>query len=93
MAEDHRRAASLPAALAGAAGVETPVIPRPTNMALFRVPGVPAEDALERLAAAGVLGLPITTGLIRLVVHREHSDTDVERAAERIISSVPAGDT
>ncbi|MCO5995371.1 threonine aldolase family protein [Actinoallomurus rhizosphaericola] len=91
LAEDHRRAAALRAALAGIAGVEPSAIPRPTNMALFRVPGVPAEKALERLAGAGVLGLPITADLVRLVVHREHSDTDIERAAERIAAVFPGG--
>ena len=85
--EDHRRAAALRAALAAITGVELPGIPRPTNMVLFRVPGTSAENALERLAGAGVLGLPITSDLVRLVVHREHSDTDIERAAERIAST------
>ncbi|MEW2353465.1 GntG family PLP-dependent aldolase [Spirillospora sp. NPDC029432] len=87
LADDHRRAGVLRDALAGAACVEAPVIRRPTNMALFRVPGMPAGEALERLAGAGVLGLPITADLVRLVVHREHSDGDVRRAAERIVSA------
>jgi threonine aldolase len=84
LAEDHRRAALLRDALAAVDGVEVTTIPCPTNMALLRVPGRGAEETVRRLAAAGVLGLPVGAELVRLVVHREHSDADIVQAAERI---------
>jgi threonine aldolase len=88
LAQDHRRAALLRDALAAIGGVEVATIPRPTNMALLRVPGRAAEETVRRLAAAGVLCLPVGAELVRLVVHREHSDADIAAAAERIAGSV-----
>ena len=88
LARDHSRAALLRHTLAATGGVEVATIPCPTNMALLRIPGRSAEDTVRRLAAAGVLCLPVGTELVRLVVHREHSDADIATAAERIAGSV-----
>ena len=89
LADDHRRAAALRDGLAALPDVEVVTVPRPTNMVLFGIHGMTAEAVLERTAAAGVLGLPITAGTVRLVVHREHSNADIARAVERIAAALP----
>jgi threonine aldolase len=84
LAEDHRRAATLRDLLKATIGVELVAVPRPTNMVFFRVRQQSATELVTRLAAVGVLGLPVSDDTVRLVVHHEHTDDDIQVASGRI---------
>jgi threonine aldolase len=84
--EDHDNARAL------ARGLET-VDPRlcaekdvETNIVMVNVPGLRAEQWVERLAAHDVLALPASRGVIRLVTHREISRADVDRAVAAFVA-------
>lgn len=78
LAEDHRRTAALRLAL-GEVGYSFP-IPSPTNILYIH-----AESPLALVAALverGVLTLPHGEHAIRVVLHRDISDADLERAID-----------
>jgi threonine aldolase len=78
LAEDHARAARLAEAWrdAGlAARAETNFV---------QLPVANVRDAVDRLAAAGVLLSPTKPGILRAVTHLDLSDDDVERALELV---------
>ncbi|MFD9565476.1 threonine aldolase family protein [Streptomyces sp. NPDC059994] len=72
LAEDHALAAQLAEGLAGVPGAEVGDPPCPTNIVTVRLPGRDPDELRERLAERGVLVLPLPTGSVRFVVHREH---------------------
>jgi threonine aldolase len=49
---------------------------------VFRVKLLPAEVAMQRLAAAGLLVLPMDTDSLRAVTHLDVTAEQVERAVE-----------
>jgi threonine aldolase len=83
LAADHERAARLRAGLRGLPGVELVTASRPTNMVFLRRPGSAAELTASRLAESGVLVLPVGADVVRFVVHRHHTDSDIEAVSER----------
>lgn len=83
LAADHERAAGLRAGLALLPGVELVTAGRPTNMVFLRRPGTAAELTAARLAESGVLVLPVGADVVRFVVHRHHTDSDIEAVTER----------
>lgn len=84
LAADHALAAALTAALAALDGVQTARPPCPTNIVAVRVPGLDAAALTGRLAAAGVLVLPLDDGWVRLVVHRAHTRAAVPAVAAAV---------
>jgi len=82
LAEDHRRAASLAAALADVPGLS--VSPPTTNMVLAEVDGVPAETLCAPLREAGVLCHPNRYAEVRWVLHLGIDDG----ALEQIIATI-----
>lgn len=83
LAADHERAAALRARLRGIAGVELVTVSRPTNMVFLRRPGTAAEVTATTLAQSGVLVLPVGGDVVRFVVHRHHTDSDIDAVTER----------
>ncbi|MFL6130811.1 MAG: threonine aldolase family protein [Mycobacteriales bacterium] len=90
LAEDHRRAALLAARLRELPRLAVRRTPHPTNMVMVRLPGTAAALLADRLAAHGVLGLPVTAEEVRLVVHAGHADQDILAAAARVAAAVSA---
>ncbi len=83
LADDHRRARSLAAGLAGIDGLAVRNEPVETNIVLVDVTatGVEAGTLVELLDAAGVRVTTFEPGTVRLVTHRLIGDADVEAAA------------
>jgi threonine aldolase len=69
LADDHRGAKVLAAALDGAAGAT--VVPPDTNIVMCDLPGPWAADVVAAAAAQGVLISPWTKARVRAVVHRD----------------------
>jgi threonine aldolase len=88
LADDHRRARSL----AEAAALRWPGSVDPsevhTNIVRFAVcdPGA----VLRHLAAEGVLAVPGSAGVVRLVTHADVDDADLERALHAIAAAPDA---
>ncbi|WP_406397692.1 beta-eliminating lyase-related protein [Streptomyces sp. NBC_00879] len=72
LADDHALAAALAAGLASVRGADVDMPPRRTNIVTVRLAGLDATELRRRLAAQGVLVLPLDHGRVRFVVHREH---------------------
>lgn len=79
---DHRRAAHLASSLSAIDGVT--VTPPETNIVLVTVHGVLPTDLCQALEAHGVRAVPFGPGSIRLTLHHQLGDEDVDRAIEAI---------
>jgi len=88
LADDHRRAAALSAGLRGLSGLVVRDVPRPTNMVLIRLPGIPAQVLSASLAGHGVLGLAVNQDEVRFVTHAGHDDHDIGLAIGRCAQAV-----
>jgi threonine aldolase len=84
LADDHRRARELAAALAGCEHWE--VLPVETNMVLLRVkpPFTRAATVCEHIAAAEILCHPNVHDEVRLVLHLGIDDDDLRELIERM---------
>ncbi|NYH51610.1 MULTISPECIES: threonine aldolase family protein [Nocardiopsis] len=80
MARDHERAAELARLVAELSGLDARAR---TNMVLVRTPAGQGSRYAEAFARHGVAGLGIGDA-VRLVVHLEITDRDVEEAARRV---------
>jgi len=80
LAEDHRRAAAIGAALAGIDGVE--VLPVETNIVIADLGGTGREqgEVVAALAAEGVRTAGFGATRIRLVTHLDVDDEGIDRA-------------
>jgi threonine aldolase len=90
VADDHLRARSLAAALAAIPGVTLRPEVVETNIVLADVSGtgIPPEELVGLLGAAGVRVLERDTSRIRLVTHRLIGDAEVERAVSIVAEVV-----
>jgi len=80
LAQDHSRARTL---ARGARGLDGLSVAEPdTNIIMLdiRIPGVTAQDILDRLAEEGVLMVPFGPTRIRAVTHMDVDDDGIERA-------------
>lgn len=84
LADDHRRAARL------AEGWRDAGLPAHAETNFVQVPVPDVRDAVERLAAAGVLLSPTKPGVLRAVTHLDLTDDDVERALEVVPEALAA---
>src|SRR5690606_12007385 len=86
LAEDHARARRLAAGLAGVPGLGVENDPPDTNMVYVQVGGatVGSTQTAPAVCAAlkdlGVLCMAVSPSRIRLVVHLDVDDEDIERA-------------
>ena len=84
LADDHARAARLAEGWSDAGLVAHAA----TNFVQLPVANV--RDAVDALAAAGVLLSPTKPGVLRAVTHLDLTDEDVERAIELVPAAVGA---
>lgn len=80
LAEDHANARRLAEALAGMPGVELNPADVETNIVIFRVTSMPADEVVENLKASGVLALTMGPDLVRAVTSLMVDREAVERA-------------
>lgn len=87
--EDHENARILARRLAAIPGVALDPLKVQTNIIIFSVApsGLSSADFLARLAAAGVLAVPVDGDRVRMVTHLDVTRSDVERAAD-IVAAV-----
>ncbi len=90
LADDHRRAQALAATLTRCDGVTLAPDGVDTNIVIFRLDPRrgSAPSLIERLAQRGILGLALDDATIRLVTHRDLSDTDIERACAALVATL-----
>ncbi len=82
LADDHQRAKRLEVALNALDHVEH-VAPVVTNIVILTLAvGLPADRFVERLREAGVVSVALGPRSVRLVLHRDVNDADLERAIE-----------
>ncbi|WP_372451181.1 hypothetical protein, partial [Nonomuraea rhizosphaerae] len=77
LAADHVRAGRLAELLGGLGRAGTNIVQVP-----LRGDGPPSRDVVAELAGRGVLAQAAGERLLRLVTHRDLSDTDIARAAD-----------
>lgn len=82
LAEDHRRARELAAALSDLPGVEVDQAAVQTNMVFLNVEG--ADAFVAALARHGLLANAMTAQRVRLVTHADVGDDDMRFAAEAV---------
>jgi threonine aldolase len=88
LGEDHANARLLADRLVGCPGFT--LVPPETNIVMLDLARLTAEDAMARLAAAGVKVSRFGPRRVRVVTHLDVTRADVERAAE-VIGRVIAG--
>ena len=81
LADDHRRASSLAAALDSIPSVSLPLGVPETNILFVQVNNHDAREVQAALAAAGVLAVATAIDQLRFVTHCDVDDDDVKRAA------------
>ena len=81
LVDDHRRAKALAQGLAALRGMAVDLARVETNMVYADFPCA-AEEAVQKLRAAGVLAHPVGPRTLRFVCHLDVGDKDVSRALE-----------
>jgi threonine aldolase len=84
LADDHANARRLAEALALTDGLRLDPARVETNIVIFEVAPIPAEELSRRLAAAGVRIAPIAPHRLRAVTHLDVDAAGIERAVEAI---------
>lgn len=86
--EDHDNAQTLARGLARSSSVSIDPSTIQTNIVIFSVEpsGLTSAQFLSKLAAAGVLAVPVDAHRIRMVTHLDVTRADVEKAAEIVAS-------
>ena len=82
--EDHANARVLARRLAVAPGVDLDASKVQTNIIIFRLTAMSSEEFLKRVAAHGVLAVPVDAARVRMVTHLDVSRRDVEQAADAV---------
>jgi threonine aldolase len=82
LAEDHRRAHTLAAGLAGIEGLRLDVDATETNIVIIELERGNPQEWLEELQQAGVLVVPFGRSALRAVTHLDIRDEDLTRAVE-----------
>ena len=89
LAEDHSRAKKLARGLSGIKGIEINPDEVQTNIVIFKLTSMEVPRFLEELKKEGVLALGFGPSRVRMVLHKDIDDQDVEkalRAISRIVS-------
>jgi threonine aldolase len=84
LTEDHANAKALAEGISRCKGFEVAPSEVETNMVRFRLPGVTAEEVVERLQSRGVLVRPADRLTIRAVTSLMVSAGDIQRAINAI---------
>ncbi|MBV6405317.1 MAG: aminotransferase class I/II-fold pyridoxal phosphate-dependent enzyme [Flavobacteriales bacterium] len=83
LADDHRRAKTLEAALRQCPFVAS-VMPVATNIVVFAVQGLEVADLLARLRAGNIAAVQFGPGMVRMVTHLDVDDAALERVVDRV---------
>jgi len=84
LAEDHANARLLAERLAVVPGLEIDPASVETNIVMFRSVKKPATGLVEALKQAGVLCLPFSAQLVRMVTHADVSRDEILKAADAV---------
>jgi len=82
--EDHANARQLAEALASMQGIDLDPSQVETNMVLFSLKNIPADEFVKRLQDRSVLVNSMGPDRVRLVTHKEITSEDIEKALNRI---------
>ncbi|QBI53126.1 threonine aldolase family protein [Streptomonospora litoralis] len=88
LAEDHARARRLAESIAQSPSLSAEAR---TNMVVVSTPAGRARDFADLLAREGIGCVPLGENRLRLVVHLDISDTDIDTAAEAVAKTAAAG--
>jgi len=88
LADDHRRARGLAAAVDGVGGAR--VVPPDTNIVMVDLPAPVVPAVVARAAAAGVRVSPWSATRLRAVTHRDAGDAAVARAGAVLADAIGA---
>ena len=88
--EDHDNAQVLARELARTPGITLDASKVKTNIIIFSVKasGLSAADFLGRIAARGVLAVPVDADRVRMVTHLDVNRSDIERAADIVAETL-----
>ena len=89
LADDHRRARTLASGLSEIPGVTIPWKSIQTNMVMVDL-DCSATALVDKLAEEGVLCFPTAANRVRLVVHADINDQDIERAITGFKRAIPS---
>lgn len=78
---DHQRARKLASNLAENPGIEINLDHVETNFVMAKLTRMKADEFLKKLANKSVLALPMREDLIRIVVHKDIDDADIDKAS------------
>ncbi len=84
LAEDHSRAKKLAMGLSSIRGIEINPEEVETNIVIFRLRRMKVENFLEELKKDGILALGFGPSRVRMVLHKDLDDQDVEKALRSI---------
>jgi threonine aldolase len=88
LADDHRRARALAAAVDGLGGAR--VVPPDTNILMVDLPRPVVPAVVARALAEGVRVSPWSATRLRAVTHRDVDDAQVARAGEVLAAALHA---
>ncbi len=84
LAEDHARARKLALGLSAMDGIEIDPAEVETNIVIFRLRKMEVPVFLENLKKEGILALGFGKSRVRMVLHKDLDDRDVEKALRAI---------
>jgi len=84
LADDHLRARRLGEALADMKGVRINLEDVQTNFVMLELEHLPVGEFLDRLRRNKILALPFSSRTVRMVVHKDIDDRDIQRAIDSI---------
>jgi threonine aldolase len=90
--DDHRRARRLADAIAEMPGLSIRPSDVQSNIVIFTVRSnaIDSNSLIRRMKEDRVLSLPFGTGRVRMVVHNDIDDADIERAITCLKKTMPA---
>lgn len=80
LSEDHRRALRLAQGLSGLPGLKVSPFPPPTNIIIINIEntGLSSPEFVSSLQSYGVKAIAFGENLVRMVTHRDISDSDID---------------
>lgn len=91
LADDHANARRLAEGMAALPGIDLDPATVETNIVIFGVTAMPAQELADRLEAAGVLVLPRDAATIRAVMNLEVSGDDITAAVAAFKKALARG--
>ena len=80
LVEDHRRAKRLADNIADLRGIDVNPDDVETNMIMISLKAIDSDTFLQKLAARKILALPFDKKSVRIVIHKDIDDNDIDKA-------------